>query len=656
MIKNLILSLLFVFATSPMLADDGSASVETLSSGSSLTLTNFPYFVKKGMTLSMSANAGTFDAVLIGKGYNQYRGRWLRIDKTNIVMQNYESSVVSGYPIAHGLSIQESLNITMRCGDNGKMDVVLQSKNGAFTTTIDWGYEANYDVFVRSEGSMLTNVKLNATDTDFQKPVWAFGDSYFGVTDNRVIGQLKNLGFFNMLVDGIAGAGSAMAYTDLMRALKFGTPKYLLWCLGMNDSDDNFKKYFDLVKQKCQQLGITLIGCTIPTVPERNKEIITQYVKSHATRYIDAYSAVGTDPNGNWNSGYLSTDNVHPTQKGARAIATQWLVDFPELTENDGETVTIGGNAVGKAATTITFDGDNLTLTYSDGTQQTASMEQVNISFNPVATFSDASGVDNLQSIKTFGEQTAGVRVTRPMLKDQWALLCLPFDMNATTISTVFGTDSKIAQLTCVAEGTANFTTCNEMAAGIPYIVYPTVDVQSFALDQVVLRNIGEGATVSGEGFDLKGTLQSVSPQGSVDYLANGNNLKMLTAGGSINPLHGYFTATTTATSHLTSFTVDGEVIGSMKLLRGDVNADQKVDITDVIMTVNSAVGQYPQGFNASSADLNGDGYVTISDVIIIVNIMISPSSGESSTSGNGSDIATNSTIHWETNQEEVQP
>ena len=656
MIKNVFLSLLFALSVSPVLADASSASAETLSSGSSLTLFDFPYFVKKGMNLSMSANVGTFDAVLIGKGYNQYRGRWLRIDTKDVIMQNYESSVVSGAHIAHGLSIQGSLNISLRCGDNGKMDVVLQSKDGEFVTTIDWGYEANYDVFVRSDGSTLKNVKLNATNNDFQKPVWAFGDSYFGVTDNRVIGQLKNLGFFNMLVDGIAGASSAMAYADLLRAFNFGTPQYLVWCLGMNDSDDNFKKYFDLVKQKCQELGITLIGCTIPTVPERNKEIITQYVKSHATRYIDAYTAVGSDPNGNWNSGYLSTDNVHPTQKGARAIATQWLSDFPELMMNDGETVTIGGNAVGKTASVITFDGDNLTLTYSDDSQQTAPMEQVNISFSPVAAFSDANGFDNLQSIKTFGEQTVGVSVTRPMLKDQWALLCLPFDMNATTISTVFGAGSKVAQLSSVSDGCANFTTCTEMTAGIPYIIYPTADVQSFALNQVVLRNIGDGATVSGDGFDLKGTLQTVSPQSKVDYLANGNNLKALTTGGSIKPLHGYFTATATTSSHLTSFTVDGEMIDSMKMLLGDVNADQKVDITDVMMTVNSTVGQNPQGFDASAADLNGDGHVTVSDVIIIVNIMLSPSSDESSSSGNGSDIATNSTILWETNQEEVQP
>ena len=240
------------------------------------------------------------------------------------------------------------------------------------------------------------------------------------------------------------------------------------------------------------------------------------------------------------------------------------IAAYPAMAD-DGETVTIGGNAVGKSATTITFDGDNLTLTYSDGSQQTASMEQVNISFSPTAAFSDATGFDNLQSIKTFGGQVVGVKVSRQMHEGQWALLCLPFDMSATTINTVFGSGSKVAQLSSVTEGTANFTTCTEMTAGIPYIINPTTDIQTFALDQVVLRNMAEGATVSGEGFDLRGTLQNVSPEGQVDYLANGNNLKSLTTGGNIKPLHGYFTATATSASHLSSFTVDGEIVGSTR-------------------------------------------------------------------------------------------
>ena len=315
----------------PLGNDAGKATSASLASGSSLTISSYPYFVKKGMCLSLFANVGTFSAIEIGKGYNQFRGRWLKIDGTNIVMQNYTDTVVSGNNIPHGLTIDTFIEVSMCCGDNGKMHVTLQTKGGKFTTEIDWGYEANYAAFVRNDESVLTNVVFNATNLDFRKSVWAFGDSYFGVTNDRVIGQVKNLGFFNFLVDGLAGLGSASAYDDFLRALNFGTPKYLLWCLGMNDTDANHETYFNLVKTKCQKLGITLIGCTIPTVPERSKETISTYVRNNVSRYIDAYTAVGANSSGVWYTGYLSNDNLHPTEAGAKAIAMRWLMDFSEL-------------------------------------------------------------------------------------------------------------------------------------------------------------------------------------------------------------------------------------------------------------------------------------------------------------------------------------
>ena len=330
-------------------------STASLTSGNSLTLSTYPNFIKKCMCLSMEATVGTFDTIFIGKGYNQYRGRWIKITTTSIIMQNYESSVVSGDSIAHGLTIDTYLVVTMYGDSDGVMHVMLQTKDGNFKTTLDWKFEANYEAFVRSDGSTLTNVKLCATNMDFRQPVWAFGDSYFGVSDDRVIGQLKNFGFFNYLVDALAGLGSVSAYADFIKALNFGTPKYLVWCLGMNDSDENFQTYFTLVKQKCESLGITLIGCTIPSVPERSKETISQYVRTNATRYIDAYSAVGANSSGVWYTGYLSNDNLHPTTKGARAIAARWLVDFPELMQyNNSE---IDGMKTSIAANTAAISG-----------------------------------------------------------------------------------------------------------------------------------------------------------------------------------------------------------------------------------------------------------------------------------------------------------
>ena len=45
------------------------------------------------------------------------------------------------------------------------------------------------------------------------------------------------------------------------------------------------------------------------------------------------------------------------------------------------QTVIIGGQSVDKQAATLTFDGDNVTLNYTDGTSQTADMGDVKLSF-----------------------------------------------------------------------------------------------------------------------------------------------------------------------------------------------------------------------------------------------------------------------------------
>lgn len=50
------------------------------------------------------------------------------------------------------------------------------------------------------------------------------------------------------------------------------------------------------------------------------------------------------------------------------------------------QTLTINGQTVEKVATRITFEGDNVVITFGDKTTQTADMEQVKLSFAPATT------------------------------------------------------------------------------------------------------------------------------------------------------------------------------------------------------------------------------------------------------------------------------
>lgn len=57
--------------------------------------------------------------------------------------------------------------------------------------------------------------------------------------------------------------------------------------------------------------------------------------------------------------------------------------------------------------------------------------------------------------------------------------------------------------------------------------------------------------------------------------------------------------------------------------LMGDVNADQRVSVTDVVVTANYVVGNNTANFNRHAADINGDNLVTVADVVGIANIAL---------------------------------
>lgn len=58
--------------------------------------------------------------------------------------------------------------------------------------------------------------------------------------------------------------------------------------------------------------------------------------------------------------------------------------------------------------------------------------------------------------------------------------------------------------------------------------------------------------------------------------------------------------------------------------IRGDINGDGDVSITDVMKLVDAILTGVPQNVDASIYDTNGDGYVTVTDVTLLVNIILS--------------------------------
>ena len=307
-------------------------TIGSIADGVTYELTKFPYHIKKNVGVSLSADLATMGTVIVGKGYNKYLGMWVEVDSTNVKVYKYENSASDIYTAEHGLDINTFVKVNLFLNNEGSLQIIIFSKGGCYKTSVeDCGYEMNYAPFVSCSGTSLSNVKLGASCADIRLPVWVFGDSYLGVTYNRWPGIIKDFGFFNVMFDGLAGITSTGIYAEVRKLLSMSIPKYIVWCLGMNDSTDDYKRIFDLVKQLCANIGVTMIATTIPTVPTRDKEAITNYVKSSGVRYIDMYNAVGATSTGSWHEGMLNSDGVHPDKLGAQALAMQVLTDFPEI-------------------------------------------------------------------------------------------------------------------------------------------------------------------------------------------------------------------------------------------------------------------------------------------------------------------------------------
>ena len=325
-------------------------SADMLTSNTSLKLDDFPSHLKKGIAITADTKFSAFSKVSIGKGYESYRGDWLEIDDTNVIYKHYEQSTSTVSTVVHGLAIKDSLSIALYIDNDGVCNVSLATNGGSAEFSIQWGYEQNGKPFVIGDQEM-TEVNLSAIALDAKCPIWLFGDSYFGVAENRVIGQLKNLGYTDgVLVDGMAGIGTSSMLDDLQKLIALGgSPKIVICCEGMNDGGSGYASNINAIIGVCDGVGAELVLYRVPVVANRITENTAVNTAMLATgkRYVDAYKAVGATDEGTWWDGYLNSDGVHPNEIGAKAIAQRILIDVPEIMQYGRKVGNVSGDISG---------------------------------------------------------------------------------------------------------------------------------------------------------------------------------------------------------------------------------------------------------------------------------------------------------------------
>lgn len=326
--------------TNPVIQTGGN-----LRHGNSILLENHPTSCKKNLLFLFSADIVDFSSVVIGfmhTGSQNLHNR-ITIDQEKILVSNYYTDNIK--TINHGLNIDKTINVLIKKNYNLTADITVASSGASFSINVPWGdVTQSLVAFVRSNHSNLSNCSLTLVQQEIDAKIYAFGDSYFNYSPSRWLYYADKFGFTNnMFANGHPGEASAAAFTELIAALQCGTPKYLLWGLGMNDGNDTAdtsepnKAWLETVQKViavCEQYEITPILATIPTVPSVYNEHKNEWIRSSGHRYIDFAQSVGASEDGTWHDGMLSTDGVHPSDRGAIALFFRALHDFPEIAIN----------------------------------------------------------------------------------------------------------------------------------------------------------------------------------------------------------------------------------------------------------------------------------------------------------------------------------
>lgn len=300
---------------------------------------------RKNLDIEFRGAITSFTNVVLGHGYDHNYAAYIKVDSTNVTIYRDDldgnNDVVHtqiGDVIPHNLTIGTYLHILIQQGNNGTATVTINTATGRFKQTGITFNGRRGNVFATISGT-LTNVALTAVIRDLNKSVWMFGDSYQSIGDPaRWPYYLQDDDYLdNCLFSGFPGANSGHEIASFRKLINLTQPKYLVWALGMNNSDSSainpsWKQCVDEVIATCDTKNVTVILATIPCVPDRDHTYKNAYVRTSGKRYIDFAKAVNGETAGaTWYAGMLSNDNLHPTNLGAMALYAEVLADAPEV-------------------------------------------------------------------------------------------------------------------------------------------------------------------------------------------------------------------------------------------------------------------------------------------------------------------------------------
>ena len=279
-------------------------------------------------------------------------GRWLEIDSK--VLKYLNISTKADSPIyersfEHGLTLKGKILLEIIADPIRNIRrITLKTEESEFVINENLFASCNGEVCVMADGVDLYDVTLSYEVAGYTNDIWIIGASYLSLFDpNRWPYYWYMEKGAGPLLMGRGGMGTQHGIEDLTDALKYGTPKILMWeSVSGNNADmdgvaspifyENTLKMLEICKEK----GIKVYIQTMPNAPFRTNfyknEIILNKSLDFANydyEVVDLARALDAkkEKNPSWFPGMISGDNIHPFALGARAAYLATIVDAPEL-------------------------------------------------------------------------------------------------------------------------------------------------------------------------------------------------------------------------------------------------------------------------------------------------------------------------------------
>lgn len=213
-------------------------TADVLSDGEQLTLTELNV-IRHNKHLIFSAHVEDLGQGIIrlSHGQSSYSGSYIEITNTQLIAYSVYKNV-SSKTYDHGLTIDGDVKVRIDM-ERSNAKVTIETASGTFHQFIGT-LGCNGEIVCSVEDTTLTDVDLRWYATGIASDYWFFGDSWFSTTSKSSWTTLMlDDGYLDVLLGGYGGMKAAKGLEQFQELLRFDTPKYAVWALGMNNGDRN---------------------------------------------------------------------------------------------------------------------------------------------------------------------------------------------------------------------------------------------------------------------------------------------------------------------------------------------------------------------------------------------------------------------------------